>query len=323
MTDRKPVRWGILGAANFARTVMGPAIHMAEDAVLAAVASSSEDKIAPLKALAPGLRYHPSYDALLADPEIDAVYVPLPNHLHVEWAVKAMRAGKAVLCEKPITMSETDFDTLIAVRDETGMLVSEAFMIVHHPQWDRVRELLDREAIGKLKLVNASFTYDNPDMGNIRNNADSGGGGLRDIGVYTFGATRIATGAEPVAMPHARVERENGVDTYSANVFDFGEFELHSVVSTRMADRQEVSFHGTGGRIVVKCPFTPLKVAQAELRIVPDGGPETIEVFSLPNQYVIQVERFGAALREGASWPWPLESARGTQRMIDMALAAD
>ncbi|WP_010139353.1 Gfo/Idh/MocA family protein [Oceanicola sp. S124] len=319
--SHEPVRWGILGAANFAINVMGPAIHAAKGTEIRAVASSSEEKIAPFRAFAPGIRYHASYEALLADPEIDAVYIPLPNHIHVEWTIKALEAGKHVLCEKPIAMQEADFDRLIAARDASGLLASEAFMIVHHPQWQRVKALLAAGEIGELLQVNALFTYENSDMGNIRNKPETGGGGLRDIGVYTFGATRFATGQEPVAMKDARMELRNGVDTLAANVFEFDGFDLHSLVSTRMMGRQEVQFHGTRGSIVVSCPFNALHFSQAELRIN-RAGEERLERFPRFDQYILQVEAFGAAMRGEASWPWPLEAARGTQAMIDQALSA-
>ena len=135
-----PVRWGILGAAKFAREHMGPAIHAARHAELAALATSSPDKAEPFRAFAPGLRLHADYDALLADPEIDAVYIPLPNHLHVDWTLKAIAAGKAVLTEKPIALQAAEIDRIIAARDATGVLAAEAFMIVHHPQWQLVRD---------------------------------------------------------------------------------------------------------------------------------------------------------------------------------------
>lgn len=322
MSDLKPVRWGILGAARFAINTMGPAINAARGAEIAAVATSSPEKAAQIRAFATGARHVESYEALIADPEIDAVYVPLPNHLHVEWSIRALEAGKAVLCEKPIAMREADFDALIAARDRAGLLASEAFMIAHHPQWARVRDWLAEGRIGALRQVNAIFTYDNPDMGNFRNHADFGGGGLRDIGVYTFGATRLATGAEPRGLVHARTVRENGVDTFATDVFDFGGFELHSMVSTRMERRQEMQFHGSRGMIRVNCPFNPIDFAAAELELIVGDEAMRVEHFPKVNQYVAQVERFGAAMRGEADWPWPLERSRGTQAMIDAALAA-
>jgi len=186
------LRWGILGAAKFAREHMGPAIHAAKGAELVALATSDPAKAAPFLEFAPQIWVHDSYDALLADPNVDAVYVPLPNNLHVEWTLKALKAGKHVLCEKPIAMQASDFDALEAGAKEAGKLCAEAYMIVHHPQFIRARELVRNGAIGKLVHVDTVFSYNNAgDVTNIRNKADMGGGGLRDIGVYTFGAARF------------------------------------------------------------------------------------------------------------------------------------
>ncbi len=195
----KVTRWGILGASNFAQHFMAPAIHQAEDAEFVAIATSAPAKADGFRAFNPALRVLTDYDALLADPGIDAVYIPLPNHLHVEWTAKALVAGKHVLCEKPIALSAEQIDPLIALRDETGLLAAEAFMIVHHPQFIRARELVAEGAIGRIEHVDAAFSYDNrTDPGNIRNRPETGGGSIPDIGVYTFGSARFVTGAEPV-----------------------------------------------------------------------------------------------------------------------------
>ena len=186
MTDQ-PIRWGILGAARFARQHMAPAIHAATGAELAALATSSAEKHAEFACFAPNLTHHHSYEALLADPDIEAVYIPLPNHLHVEWAIKALEAGKHVLVEKPVGLDVEEVDRLIAARDRTGLFAAEAYMIVHHPQWQRAKALIAEGALGDLAHVNAAFTFRNLDESNIRNQAAKGGGGLRDIGVYTLG----------------------------------------------------------------------------------------------------------------------------------------
>ncbi len=198
----EPVRWGILGGANFAYEQMAPAILLAEGADLVALATSDPAKAARFRQLSPRLAIHDSYDALLADPGIDAVYVPLPNHLHVEWALKTLQAGKHVLVEKPLGMKASDFDAVIAERDRTGLLAAEAYMIVHHPQFARAREIVQGGGIGRLVHVDVTFTYNNADApGNIRNRAETGGGGLPDIGVYAFGSVRHVTGAEPRRSP--------------------------------------------------------------------------------------------------------------------------
>lgn len=323
MTDT--VRWGVLGAANFAREHMAPAIHAAKGAKLAALATSSAEKARGFSAFAPDLRVHDSYDALLADPEIDAVYIPLPNHLHVEWTKKAIDAGKAVLCEKPIAMSATEIDGLIAVRDAKGVHATEAYMIVHHPQWQRARELYRSGAIGDLVLVDTVFSYDNSsDPGNIRNRPDTGGGSLPDIGVYTFGSARFVTGEEPTSVA-ATIRRENGVDVFAHVTADFPSFRYSSVTSMRMHPRQYVAFHGREGVMVLTAPFNAGVFAEARLKLHKGGGngaAVTTERWPRVNQYVLQVENFGRTLREGAPYPWSLEDAKGTQAMIDKVLAA-
>ncbi|KAA2312115.1 gfo/Idh/MocA family oxidoreductase [Pseudooceanicola sediminis] len=323
MSGTKTIRWGVLGASNFALRHMAPAIVSARNSDLLAIASSSVDKVSPFHDLTPGLRHHTSYQALLDDPDIDAVYIPLPNHMHVEWSERALRAGKAVLCEKPLALSATEFDSLIAARADTGGLISEAFMIVHHPQWRRVKALLAQGVAGELWHVNAAFSYNNPDMANIRNNPETGGGGLRDIGVYTFGSVRYATGGDPLAMTHAHLRLENDVDVFAEVGFEFPGFTFQSMTGIRMANRQEVHFHGSDAVISVTCPFNANVFDQAEIRISYPNQTVVTERFTGINQYVLQVEAFGAALRGEADWPWSLEDARGTQAMIDSALAGE
>ena len=311
-----PIRWGILGAANFALTDMAPAIHGAAGSVLAALATRSEAKADPFRALAPGLRVFDDYDALLADPEIDAVYVPLPNALHVEWTKKALHAGKHVLTEKPIAMVASEIDELIALRDQTGLLAAEAYMIVHHAQWQRAKALLAEGAIGDLVHVHGLFSYDNSsDPANIRNSADAGGGGLRDIGVYPFGAARFATGEEPRDIA-ARVIYESGVDVVANVTAEFPSFSFASTVSMRAAPFQEMTFHGREAVMRLAVPFNANKAGEARIDIFTPGAIRT-ERFPNDHQYRNQVEAFTRAIREDLAYPCPLEFSRGTQVMLD------
>ncbi len=321
MTD--PIRWGVLGAAKFAKDHMARAIHAAEGARLAALATSSPGKAAGFQAFCPDLKVHGDYDALLADPEIDAVYIPLPNHLHVEWTIKALEAGKHVLCEKPIAMQESEFDRLIAARDKAGLLAAEAYMIVHHPQWQRAKALYEQGAIGKLVLVDGVFSYDNrADPGNIRNKPETGGGSLPDIGVYTFGSARFVTGEEPQAVT-AHIRRENDVDVFAHVAADFPSFRYSSVTSMRMFPRQYMAFHGEEGVMRLTGPFNAGVFDQAELTLENGAMSVTTERWPGLNHYVEQVQNFGSAVRGEAAYPCPLEFSRGTQRMIDMVLAAE
>lgn len=316
------LRWGILGASNFALRHMGPAIHAANGADLVALATSSSAKAEGFQAFAPNLAVHDSYDAVLADPNVDAVYVPLPNHLHVEWTKKALAAGKHVLCEKPIGLQTADFDGLIAARDAAGKLAAEAFMIVHHPQFIRARELVQGGAIGKLIHVDATFSFFNDDAANIRNRPEAGGGGLRDIGVYTFGAARYVTGEEPVAVPYAKLRYDNGVDVFAQVAADFPGFTYGATVSMRMFPHQGITFRGEKGVLTLTCPFNANVFDVAELTLENDGLTVVSERWPAINHYVLQVENFCNSVQTDASYPCPLEFSRGTQHMMDMVFAA-
>ena len=317
----KPVRWGILGAANFAKEHMAPAIHAAKGAELAALATSSPEKAAGFQAFCPGLTVHSSYEALLADPSIEAVYIPLPNHLHVEWTLKALAAGKHVLTEKPIALHADEIDQIIAARDASGLLAAEAYMIVHHPQWQRAKEWLEAGEIGTLRHVDAAFSFHLTDMGNIRNRPDAGGGSLRDIGVYTFGSARFVTSSEPVDIS-ARLIMDNGIDSFAqvAGIMDgpHGRFTYGSMTSMRLYNRQVVTFQGDKGMIRVEGgPFNANVNDLAEVELHQNGNRVITDRFPTANHYVLQVEAFGRSVRDGVAYPCPLEFVRGTQAMMD------
>jgi predicted dehydrogenase len=320
----KPIRWGILGAAKFAREHMAPAIHAAKGAELAAIATSDPAKAQPFAAFAPSLKVHSSYDALLADTSIEAIYIPLPNHLHVEWTLKALAAGKHVLTEKPICLKADEIAQIIKARDNSGLLAAEAYMIVHHPQWQRARDLVQSGAIGNLTHVDGVFTYDNrADPGNIRNKPETGGGGIYDIGVYTYGSTRFVTGAEPEALS-ARMQQENGVDVWAQATGimagPMGRFTYSAITSMRLHNRQEMSFHGDKGVIRLTAPFNANVFAEAQLELR-QGMSVTTERWPGVNQYVLQVQNFGDSIRNGTPYGCPLEFTHGTAAMIDMVFA--
>jgi len=319
------IRWGILGAAKFALNHMAPAIHAARGAELAALASSAPEKAEAFRAFAPGLRLHDSYDALLADPGIDAVYIPLPNHLHLEWSLKAIAAGKHVLTEKPMTLKAAEFDQLIAARDASGLVVAEAYMIVHHPQWQKVRDLIAGGAIGRITHVDTAFSFDNgAEPGNIRNRPETAGGGIRDIGVYTYGSVRFAAQAEPGKL-QARIRHENGVDVWAQVVGEMvgpqGGFTYSAITSMRLFPRQEVVFQGETGLIRLTAPFNAGLFGEAQVELHRAGA--TSELFRYPAAigYVLQVEAFGRSVAEGVPYGCPLEFSRGTQAMIDTVFA--
>lgn len=318
----QPVRWAILGAGKFAREHMGPAINAAEGAELVALGTSSAQKAVPFAAFAPGLRVHETYEAVLSDVDVDVVYIPLPNHLHIEWAKKALKAGKHVLVEKPVGLRAEQIDPLIALRDETGLQCTEAYMISHHPQWARVRHMIADGAIGELRHVDGIFTYNNPDMTNVRFDEAKGGGSLPDIGVYTIGSTRLVTGQEPLEITHADIDDLNGVDVCARVSARFQGFSAHWVTAMNIHATQSMTFLGTQGRIHVSAPFNAGTYGEARIELTQSDGAMRVEGWPDVAQYKLQVEAFSASVRDGAPFAWSLEDARGTQAVIDAVYAA-
>ncbi len=316
-------RFGILGAANFALGHMAPAIHAAKNVELYALATSSADKAVPFAAINPALKVHTSYEALLADPMVDAVYIPLPNHLHVEWTHKALAAGKHVLTEKPIAMQANEIDALITARDAAGKLAAEAYMITHHPQWQRAKAWIEAGEIGAVRHVDAAFSFHLLDTDNIRNRPETGGGSLRDIGVYTFGSMRFVTGAEPVDLT-ARIVREGGIDSFAqiSAVMQGpqGRFTYGSMTSMRLYNRQTVVFQGDKGMVRLDGgPFNANVNDLSSVELHRAGNSVLTERFPAANQYVLQVEAFARAAQGGTDYFPSLEFVKGTQAMIDWA----
>jgi len=314
----KPLRWGILGAAKFAREHMAPAMMLAKNTEFTALATSSSEKATAFKSLHPSLKIHGDYDALLNDPTIDAIYIPLPNHLHVEWVKRAVDAGKHVLCEKPIAMQASEIDDLIKLRDQSELLVAEAYMIVHHPQWQYAKELVDAGEIGVVQQIDTVFSYNNAaDAENIRNRPETGGGGLRDIGVYTLGCARYVMGAEFGPFQHVDLKLENNVDVWAGVTGCIGDVRYHGVTSMRMALRQSVNIQGDQGVITLTAPFNPSVYSQAEVHL--SKGDMTVKTKRFPtaNHYVHQLENFHKSVTEGVTYPCTLEFSRGTQAALD------
>jgi predicted dehydrogenase len=242
----------------------------------------------------------------------------LPNHLHVEWVKRAVKAGKHVLCEKPIAMQADEIDELITLRDRAGVLVAEAYMIVHHPQWHYAKELVDAGEIGTVQQIDTVFSYNNAaDTGNIRNRAETGGGGLRDIGVYTLGCARYVMGAEFDAFHHVDLRLENDVDVWASVTGRIADVRYQGVTSMRMALRQSVNIQGDQGVITLTAPFNPGVYSQAEVHV--SKGDMTVKTKRFPtaNHYVHQLENFQNSVTQGVVYPCPLEFSRGTQSALD------
>ena len=314
------VRWGVLSAAKIAREWVCPAIHNSTAGHIAAIASRTPGKAADLATPYGDVTLFDDYDAMLADPEIDAVYIPLPNAGHVEWTKRALAAGKHVLCEKPIALKAEEVDELIAARDASGLLAAEAFMVVHHPQWHRVRQLLAEGVIGDLSHVQGGFSFFNDDAANIRNDPKQAGGALRDIGVYPSVTTRFVTGEEPDAI-RSRIDWDRGIDATARVWAEFPSFTMDFYVSMRMHPYQQMLFHGDTGWIRVATPFNAKLYGDDLLEIRDQSGAVRLERFPLVDHYVEQINAFNASVLTGADYPCTLEFSRANQRMIDMIYA--
>ncbi|MEM8916472.1 MAG: Gfo/Idh/MocA family oxidoreductase [Pseudomonadota bacterium] len=317
------LRWGVLSTAKIGIEQVIPGILLADNGVLNAIASRDEAKA---KAVAErfGIPHtFGTYDDLLASDLVDAVYIPLPTSHHAEWAAKAARTGKHVLCEKPISLQADQIDDIIAARDESGKLVTEAFMVTYHPQWLKVRSLVAEGAIGTLQQVQAAFTYYNVDPNNMRNVAELGGGALPDIGVYPVVATRFVTGAEATrASASIRWDEIFGTDVHASFRADFGDFELSAYVATQMALRQEVAFHGDNGWIKVASPFNAgLYDADTVTLYAADRAQAETFRFAGVHQYRLQAEAVARAIESGdhtgGGEIFSLESSKKNQQLID------
>jgi predicted dehydrogenase len=267
-------------------------------------------------------RVHGSYEALLADPDIHAVYIPLPNHLHVPWSIRAAEAGKHVLCEKPIGLDAAEAARLVEVRDRTGVRIQEAFMVRTHPQWLAARELVRSGRIGPLRAIGGHFSYFNDDPANVRNVPDWGGGGLMDVGCYPITMSRFLFEAEPLRVM-GLVERDPrfGTDRLSSALLDFAAGQSVFTCGTQLVPYQRVQIYGIAGRIELEIPFNAPNDRPCRI-FVDDGGDlhgagvETLS-FDTCDQYTIQAELFSRAIRDGLPAPLPLEDAVLNMRVID------
>src|SRR5579863_2551461 len=268
----RKIQWGILSTANIGLKRVIPAILSGERGAIAAIASRDASRAAEVAARFAIRRSYGSYQALLDDPAVDAIYNPLPNHLHVEWTVKALNAGKHVLCEKPLGINAPETQAIVEARDRSQKRVIEAFMVRHHPQWHRVRALVRAGRIGTVRSIQAAFLFTVLDPNNVRNQAMLGGGALYDVGCYPLVAARYVFGAEPLRVV-ALLDRdaEAGVDTLTSGLLEFpGGGQLVFSSAFRAAAYQRVTILGSGGRIDMPVPFTPAK--DFACRITIDSG---------------------------------------------------
>ena len=263
-----------------------------------------------------------SYEELLADPQIEAIYNPLPNQLHVPWTIKAAEAGKHVLCEKPLGMTAAEARSLVAVQQRTGVLIGEAFMVRTHPQWLRTRELIADGRIGEMRSIHGFFSYFNTDPKNIRNIPECGGGALMDIGCYPINTSRFLFGEEPLRVS-AMIEKDPAlhIDRLTSAMLQFPSGQAMFTCSTQLVPYQRMQIFGTKGRIEIEIPFNapndrPCRIVIDDGRDLVGGG-NTVETFPVCDQYTIQGDVFSRAIREGSPVPVPLTDAIRNMAVID------
>jgi predicted dehydrogenase len=328
MGPEASIRWGVLSTADIGLQKAIPGLLRARGCTVVGIASRDEGR-ARLAADALGVpRAYGSYEALLADPDIDAVYIPLPNHLHAAWAIATARAGKHVLCEKPLALSAHEAQGIADAAQEAGVVLMEAFMYRHHPSWTMVRELVGSGRIGTLTAVDSWFSYYNDDPANIRNIAEYGGGALYDIGCYSVNLSRMLFGEEPATVA-ATVRRDpaSGVDVLTSGLLGFPSGTATFTCATRVEPDQWVRIYGTTGRITIEIPFNIPPDRPTRVLVTAGGDPpvapatEVIEV-AAADPYAMEAERFAEAVRSGAPAPVPAGDAVANLRVIERLFAA-
>jgi predicted dehydrogenase len=323
------LRWGVLGTASIALKKWIPGVRSADRCEVVAVASRDREAARRAAATLGIPRSHGSYEALLADPEVDAVYIPLPNHVHAEWTIAAARAGKHVLCEKPLGLSAAEAQRMVDACRAAGTHLMEAFMYRLHPSWVAVRELVEAGRIGRLQSVQSWFSYFNDDPANIRNILEYGGGALMDIGCYSVNLSRMLFGAEPVRVQAAvRRDPASGVDVLTSALLEFpGGGQATFTCAIRAEDDQRVHLYGSEGRITIGIPFNIPPDRPTHVYLTHGGDPpvaphtETL-TFETADPYGVEAQRFAEAVLDGGSTPVPPEDAVANMRVIERIFEA-
>ena len=318
----RKVKWGVLGVAKIAVEKVIPAMQRGELSEVAAIASRDHTKARAAAERLGIVRVHGSYETLLADTEIEAIYNPLPNELHVPWSIRALDSGKHVLCEKPIALSAEEARTLIAARARSGRLVAEAFMVRHHPQWRRAREIAESGSIGAPRAIQTFFSYRLLDPLNVRNRPP-GGGGLYDIGCYAVLTARYIFGAEPARVVASHEHDPNfKTDRLVSAIVEFPVGRhLTFTIGTQLSGHQRVTIVGDEGRIEIAIPFNA--PPDRPTKIVVDNGADLdgrgahLEEFAVCDQYTLQGDAFSRAVLGQAPLEFPIEDAVANMRVID------
>ncbi len=328
----RTVRWGVLGTADIARARALPSIKDAPHATLAAIGSRDLGKARAMATEFGAPRAHGSYEALLADPEVDALYIPLPNHLHLEWSVRALEAGKHVLCEKPLVLASKEVAALAAARDRSGRHIEEAFSYRNHPQWATIREVLTSGAIGEPLAVHATLAKQFHDPNDIRNNPDKGGGALYDLGSYTISACALAFGRTPERVVGA-IDRDPRfrVDRLTTAILDYGGRHATFSVSSQggpnaWASHQQFTVLASRGWLACDFPYAHGRPTACRVHVGDEGSAGSIPTrswtFEAVNQYALQFERFSRRLLGEDVPSWPVEDAQTTLRVIEAIFAS-
>ncbi len=312
------VKWGILGTAKIAVAKVIPAMQVGHSSEVIAIASRELEKAQAVARQLGIPKAYGSYEALLADPEIEAVYNPLPNHLHVPWSIKALEAGKHVLCEKPIGLSSAEAQQLLdEAKKRPKLKVMEAFMYRHHPQWQRARQLVLEGKIGQLRTIHSFFSYFNTDPNNIRNRAEMGGGGLMDIGCYPVSLSRFIFEAEPLRVfSIVEYDPKFKVDRLASGILDFGRGTATFTCSTQLISYQRVNIFGSDGRIEIEIPFNAPPDRPCKMWHQYEAKTEEIEL-EVCDQYTIQGDLFSQAILNDTAVPTPLEDALANMKVIE------
>jgi predicted dehydrogenase len=321
------VRWGVLSTADIGVRKVIPGIRKAARCEVVAIASRDA---AVARSVADRLgipNAHGTYEDLLADPVVDAVYIPLPNHLHADWTIAALRAGKHVLCEKPLAMTADDAQRMVDVAHDTGRHLMEAFMYRHHPTWVAALDLVDSGRIGTLTAVQSWFSYFNDDAANIRNILEYGGGALFDIGCYAVNLSRMVFKGEPSRVQASlRRDPASGVDVLTAGLLDFDRGIATFTCSMRTESDQRVDIYGTTGRISIEIPFNIPPDRPTRVLLTAGGDPPVApdtQVLEFPtaDPYTAEAERFATAILDGGPTPVPPEDAVANLRVIEQIFA--
>src|SRR5215475_3826091 len=317
------VRWGILSTSNFAQTKVIPALLKCEHVEVAAIASRDRARAYEAAGKFGVPKAYGSYEELLADPEIEVIYNPAPNHLHVPWAIKALEAGKHTLCEKPIGLSAAEAMRLLdASKKYPELKVMEAFMYRHHPQWRRAKGLVEEGGVGVLRTIHSFFSYFNDNPDNIRNKPEIGGGGLMDIGCYNISLSRLIFGEEPRRVLGVfDYDKNFKTDRLASGILEFGHGDFgHGTAtftcSTQLAPYQRANIFGDAGRIEIEIPFNAPPDRACRIWHATAAGVEEI-TFDICDQYTIQGEEFSMAVINDTPVPTPLEDAVANMKVIE------